>query len=102
VANLRFEWDEAKNAANQRKHGVRFEDAVRVFEDPLHVSELERDTDGEQRWQTFGFIDGHLFVMVANTVSEAYEDGTAVDVVRLITARRATPKERRDYEVKNG
>ena len=52
VGGIRFEWDEAKNLANQRKHGVSFEDASEIFRDPLFVSLKDRIEDGEQRWQT--------------------------------------------------
>jgi uncharacterized DUF497 family protein len=58
MAGIRFEWDEAKNVSNQRKHGTSFEDACEVFRDPLYVSVKERIQDGEQRWQTFGEVDG--------------------------------------------
>lgn len=46
---IQFEWDAAKAESNRRKHGVSFETAVRVFADPLHVSEQDRIEDGEQR-----------------------------------------------------
>jgi uncharacterized DUF497 family protein len=49
MAAVRFEWDENKNRANQRKHGVSFEEAVRVFFDPLHLSHQDRVEGGEQR-----------------------------------------------------
>jgi len=67
VANLRFEWDEAKNVINQRKHGIRFEDATEAFTDPLQVSVRDSDVDGEARWQTFGLTKGVLLLMVVNT-----------------------------------
>jgi uncharacterized DUF497 family protein len=49
VSGIRFEWDEAKNFSNQRKHGVSFEDASEIFSDPLFVSLKDRIEDGEQR-----------------------------------------------------
>ena len=49
-----FEWDEAKNRKNQKKHDVSFETASLVFEDPLRISIQDRHTDGEERWQTIG------------------------------------------------
>ena len=50
MTSVRFEWDEAKNLSNQRKHdGVSFEDACRVFQDPLQVSVQDRVEGGEQR-----------------------------------------------------
>ncbi|MGD0798766.1 MAG: BrnT family toxin [Acidobacteriaceae bacterium] len=50
MTRIRFEWDDAKNAANRRKHGVSFEQASRVFLDPLYFSVYERIEDGEERW----------------------------------------------------
>ena len=47
--SLRFEWDEDKNEANQRKHGVPFETALRVFADPHCLLFVERIQDGEER-----------------------------------------------------
>jgi uncharacterized protein (DUF4415 family) len=49
-----FSWDEEKNKRNQRKHGISFEAAKLVFEDPLHISRQDRTEDGERRWQTIG------------------------------------------------
>jgi uncharacterized DUF497 family protein len=70
VANIRFEWDEAKNLANQRKHGISFERAIEVFYAPLHVQVLERIENGEERWQTFGLIHDAFLLAVAHTVAE--------------------------------
>lgn len=58
MTDIRFEWDEWKNLANQRKHGVSFEQASRVFADPLRLSLIDRVVDGEERWQTYGNVDG--------------------------------------------
>ena len=93
-----FEWDEAKDAQNLRKHGLSFEEAVKVFDDPHCVSELERIESGEQRWQTFGMVRGVVLAMVAHTWRE--EAGN--EIVRVISARYAAPRERRLYEDKNG
>ena len=49
-----FEWDEAKAKSNERKHGVRFEDAMLVFADPYALVEQDRMEGGELRWQTLG------------------------------------------------
>ena len=51
MAETNFEWDEAKNRVNQTKHGVRFEDAIRVFGDPLTLLFPDRYVDGEERWR---------------------------------------------------
>lgn len=91
---MRFEWDEAKNDANRRKHGLSFETACRVFEDPLILSKPERIVDSEQRWQTIGEIAGVALVLVAHAVREGQND----EVIRIISARRATRHERKKYQ----
>ena len=103
MLSARFEWDEAKNLSNQRKHdGVSFEEARQVFQDPLHVSVQDRFEGGEQRWQTVGAVQGVVILLVAHTVTEEDADGGSVEVIRIISARRATPRERRRYENENG
>ena len=101
MAGIHFEWDEAKNLSNQRKHGISFEVAVRAFFDPLAVSVKERIKDGEQRWQTFGLVDGFLLLLVAHTVREVNEAGSQTESMRIISARPATRKEKQRYEAEN-
>lgn len=91
---MRFEWDQTKNLSNQQKHGIGFETAKLVFADPFHVSIPDRIEGGEQRWQTFGLIGPHVLLVVAHT----YRDENGVDVIRIISARRATRREKRKYE----
>ncbi|MBO1112116.1 BrnT family toxin [Bordetella petrii] len=93
-----FEWDAAKAGANLRKHGVSFEVAMRVFADPLALTGLDRVERGEQRWQTLGMVDGYLLLLVAHTVLELNADNQSIEVIRIISARRADRKERRRYE----
>lgn len=102
VEGIRFEWDEAKDLSNRHKHGVSFEEASQVFLDPLHVSVQDRIENGELRWQTLGFVGGLLLLTVAHTVREECGDGTWIEVIRIISARPATRKERRRYEDENG
>jgi uncharacterized DUF497 family protein len=103
VTSVRFEWDEAKNLSNQRKHeGVSFEDARQVFQDPLHVSAPDRIEGGEQRWQTIGAVQGVVILVVAHTLTEEDAEAGSVETIRIISARRATPRERRRYENENG
>ena len=90
---MRFEWDPNKSRANRRKHGVSFETAVVVFDDPNHLSVQDRVEEGEERWQTLGLAGGITILIVAHTVVE--EDGE--EVIRIISARKATPRERRRY-----
>ena len=100
--SIRFEWDETKNLSNRRKHGVSFEEACQVFRDPLCVSVQDRIEGGEARWQTLGLVEGLLLLTVAHTFREEREDGSLVHVIRIISARHATRKERRRYEDENG
>jgi uncharacterized protein len=60
VEGIRFEWDEAKNLSNRRKHGVSFEEASQVFSDPLYVSVQDRVEGGELRWQILGLVEDLL------------------------------------------
>jgi uncharacterized protein len=102
VTNIRFEWDETKNRSNQRKHGLSFEEAIRVFLDPLRISSLEQIESGEERWQTFGIVRGTLLLMVVHTTWEETDEETWIEVQRIISARPATSHERRKYENENG
>ena len=90
---MRVEWDERKNRQNLAKHGINFETAMLVFDDPHALSDVDRVLGDEERWQTVGVI-GVLVVFVAHTWWD--EDGE--DVIRLISARRATSAERKAYE----
>jgi uncharacterized DUF497 family protein len=102
MTGIRFEWDEAKNRSNWRKHGVTFEEASQVFRDPLHLSVQDRIEEGEQRWQTFGLVGGLVILMVAHTITEEDGEGGLVEVIRIMSARRADKSERRRYEDENG
>jgi hypothetical protein len=99
---MRFEWDEAKNLANERKHKISFELASRVFQDPLFVSIKDCIKDEELRWQIFGEVADCLILMVVHTIWEEDANGGVVEVIRLISARQASRKERETYEDENG
>lgn len=89
-----FEWDDDKNKTNLKKHGISFETATRVFSDPFAVQEQERFEDGEARWQTTGIASGVSVLVVAH----AFRDRDNVEVIRIISARRALRLERKRYE----
>jgi uncharacterized DUF497 family protein len=91
---MRFVWDEKKNRANRLKHRVSFETAVLVFDDPFQLSIQDRHVGGEERWQTFGLVGGVVVLLVAHTYAD--EDGE--EVIRIISARKATRHERARYE----
>jgi uncharacterized protein len=91
---MQFVWDETKNRQNRAEHKVSVETATLVFNDPHVVSRRERIEDGVERWQTLGSAGGVVVLLVAHTY---YEEG-GEDVVRIISARKATPRERNIYE----
>jgi len=87
-----FEWDDDKAASNLLKHGVSFEQARRVFEDPFALAfEDDRSIYGESRFVQIGAVQNRLLTVVY------VERG---DVIRIISARRAEPQERRWYHEK--
>jgi uncharacterized DUF497 family protein len=91
-----FEWDPGKAVANLRKHGVSFERAATVFQDPeaLSLYDQAHSEAGEDRWITLG-MDAHgQLLVVCHTWREAGE-GTAR--CRSISARKATKTEARQY-----
>ena len=69
--------------------------AARAFADPFALTVHDRTENGEQRWQTVGMVDGQLVLLVAHTVSE--DDG-GTEVICIISARKADPKERKRYD----
>ncbi|MFI3179828.1 MAG: BrnT family toxin [Methylococcales bacterium] len=91
---MKFEWDESKNRANQQKHGVSFEDARTVFDDPLQIAKLDhRFSYFEERWITIGSAKNSQLLVVANLFFT--DDGE--EIIRIISTRQANPKERASY-----
>ena len=87
---MRFQYDPAKAAANVRSHGVSFPDAEGVFKDPLALTIEDPDARGERRYVAVGLGSLGELLVVVYTEREAE--------CRLISARRATRKERKAYE----
>jgi len=90
---VEFEWDDKKAEENWRKHGIRFEEAKEVFNDPLAKRELNRIENGEDRYQVVGRTKSSILLMVIHTIQE-----NGITIVRIISARRTTRQERRKYE----
>jgi uncharacterized DUF497 family protein len=90
---MRIEWDPAKNEINRTKHAIDFETAQLVFDDPCCVTFVERVTDGEERWHAIGSIENIIVLVVVHTYRLEGSD----EVVRIISARPATRRERRLY-----
>jgi uncharacterized DUF497 family protein len=88
-----FEWDDQKAARNLAKHGVSFYEAATVFGDPLAMTYYDPDhSQDEDRFLTFGHSDAGQLLVVSHTDRD--------DRVRIISARRATRRERKAYEQK--
>jgi len=86
-----FEWDSKKALANQRKHGVTFEEASSALRDPFSATGNDPDhSEGEERFVTFGISSSGRLLAVSHT-----ERGNAI---RIISARVATNIERQIYE----
>jgi hypothetical protein len=94
--DFNFEWDPAKARSNQKKHGVSFEQATNVFRDPRAISVFDEDHDDiEERWITLGKDQNDVLVVVHTYLETSTGNETTV---RIISARRATRRELRDYE----
>jgi uncharacterized DUF497 family protein len=87
---LKFEWHEAKAEANLRNHGVSFELACTVFQDPFAIERVDdREDYGEVRFVIIGMAEGKVVPFVAYTERE--------ERIRIISARRALQNEQDDY-----
>lgn len=88
---LEFEWDPEKEDQNIRKHGVSFHEGATVFGDPLSWTFPDPDHSvGEERFVTIGLSSRGRTIVVSHTDRDRK--------TRIINARPATPRERRDYE----
>ena len=89
---MEFEWTPRKDSENQEKHGISFEEAATVFDDELQITIPDPDHSiGEFRYLTMGLTTNARLVVVSHTEDED-------DLIRVISARDATPQERRNYE----
>jgi uncharacterized DUF497 family protein len=90
---VKFEWDPEKARINLAKHGVPFDLAEEVWDDPLHIILPDRIEDGEERWHAIGMVGAVALLVVVHTYRD--QDETRV---RIIGARKATRHERKRYE----
>ncbi|PYU92247.1 MAG: hypothetical protein DMG25_12420 [Acidobacteria bacterium] len=89
--SLEFEWDREKAEANRATHGIDFEEALTIFRDPLaQIFDDEEHSEDEPREIIIGHSVKQRLILVCFTVR-----GTRI---RIISARKATPLERKDYE----
>jgi uncharacterized DUF497 family protein len=89
--DLRFEWDEAKATTNVRKHGVSFEEAITIFGDPNTITIFDAEhSNAEDRFIDIGLSTSGRVLVVVYTERGLH--------IRIISCRKATPAERRQYE----
>ncbi len=88
---MRFEWDENKNSKNLQKHGFDFSDAWQLFENPLLVKPDIRKEYGEDRWTGIGRMTNGITVVLVFAKRDT-------ETIRIISMRKASKKERRNYE----
>jgi hypothetical protein len=92
---MRYEWDDDKSRSNHKKHGVSFEAAVKVFNDPFLLLIKDRIADGEQRWHAIGTAEAAI-LLVVHVYRRESEHGEE-EITRIISARPANQHERRRY-----
>jgi uncharacterized DUF497 family protein len=92
---FQFDWDDGKADANARKHGVTFELATTIFHDPrlLTIADLDHSAT-EERWFSVGCASNGVLLSVAYL----WSDNDAMTNIRLISARKSTQAERRQYQ----
>lgn len=92
-----FEWDPNKAYSNRRKHGVSFEEATKVFNDPLALTIFDEDDSNpeEDRWITLGEVQGRHYLVVVHTYRNVQQDTVTI---RIISARPATRNEIKQYQ----
>jgi hypothetical protein len=92
LSDLRFEWDERKSAANHKKHRISFTDAMSVFADENALLLADPDhSEGEERFLLLGLSSSLKLVVVSHCYQSRDE------VIRIISVRRATRRERAQY-----
>ena len=90
---MKFEWDEVKNDLNFKKHGIWFEEAQTVWTDPSSQEFFDPEhSSQEERFIRVGYSTAQRILLI---VFCEKENGRAI---RIISARKATPKERKQYE----
>ena len=88
-----FEWDDAKNRSNSRKHGISFRKAKTLFNQPYLAKLDSREAYGEDRWVAIGWIESNLCVVVF--IERITKNCTKI---RIISARKASRREKALYE----
>lgn len=92
---MRFEWDESKDTANRRKHGISFTSVIPVFQDPNVITIFDRkhSDSAEDRWISMGRTEKGIVCVVCHT----YRQHDGEQSVRIISARKADMDEEKQY-----
>ncbi|MCM1234650.1 MAG: BrnT family toxin [Ruminococcus flavefaciens] len=92
MEKIKFTWDENKNAINKKKHGIAFEEASTVFSDEEALLRDDPDhSEDEERFVILGFSSKANLLVVCHCYRENDE------IIRIISARKATPTESKQY-----
>ncbi len=92
---MKFEWDIHKERSNIQKHGVTFEQASYVFADPFALNRYDEEhSEDEERWVLLGQSLHETLLVVIHT----FRDENSQEIVRIISARKATEKEKKTYQ----
>lgn len=95
-SDYEFDWDDAKAEANERKHNVAFMEAMSVFADPLTMTQYDDGhSEDEERWVSLGHSTRGRLLVVVHTFAVFGQNSA---LVRLISARQASVRERQQYE----
>lgn len=94
-----FDWDPNKAKANLKKHGICFDQASTIFHDPRMISVFDIEhSEQEDRWATIGIDRNGILLVVVHTFQQVDADSCRI---RIISARKATRKESKQYKEEN-
>ena len=94
-----FDWDPNKAKANRKKHGIFFEQASTIFLDPRMITVFDTEhSEHEDRWATIGVDSNGILLVVVHTFQQLNADSYRI---RIISARKATRKESKQYREEN-
>ena len=92
---MKFEWDPRKEEINIQKHGITFEQASYVFSDPYALNKYDEEhSDEEDRWLLLGKSVNEVILVVVHT----FKDQDGMELVRIISARKASNSESKEYQ----
>jgi uncharacterized DUF497 family protein len=92
---MKFEWDPKKEVINIRKHGITFEQASYVFSDPYALNKYDEEhSEQEDRWLLLGKSMNEVILVVVHT----FKDQDGIELVRIISARKASNNESKEYQ----